>query len=159
MRLARVTLAIVPLLMSCSTTPPRGQFIDQVITPLSVQLADERIDTRKAQILADKSSTESLGSIGGVAGFSVGGPPGAAIGGMIGSALASTHNADVDTQVAELEAQRIPFRKKVAAILIERVAPIDEGFSLCVEQKERRYQYQAGQFQRQPDGPACQPTH
>ncbi len=68
--------------------------------------------------------------------------------------------AQYEETLAWLETRRLPLKRELLDLLLKRTVTTTEGFSACVEGKQRRYQAEAGgRFTRLADGPnPCETT-
>ncbi len=137
-------------LMSCAhATPPAsiGDFTDQILDPLALRIADEKISETGAELKAvrtPKSSTQTLASVLNELPW---------IGKLLNVSTA-TRKAQLDQDLAWLETRRMPLKRELLDLFVSRTIQEEEIFSFCVNGVERRYQaLETGRFTRLPDGP------
>jgi|CXWL01.1.fsa_nt_gi hypothetical protein len=136
---------------SCATAPilptaptlPFGEFVDQVLDPLSGKIADEHIQQAQADLKAGQLSPVLLTLLG-----SAFGPGGT----VAGAGLANLQTATIDQKSAQLDTRRLPLKKELLALFTSRAKAESDHYSVCVEGAERRYGVQSGKFVRLADG-------
>jgi hypothetical protein len=145
-RLFPTTLLILAL-VACTSIPPSRDFSTQVLAPLADELADARVERVKKAVTTGQIPFTELGSLLGPHGASVEG----------GSDVLNKNS--LSKQVAAIEARRGPLKAEILALIEQRVKRTETGLAVCVEGKERRYDYSGGQFVRVADGPGpCERT-
>src|SRR5262245_10378560 len=167
-------------LSSCAHTTSqasRGDFSDHVLEPLASQLADEHIAQGRADITLTYLEREKR--------ISEGRPDvvGEATIHGLGSLLiepsesdrtkslpvveenqafkdASMRRVQYEETLAWLETRRLPLKRELLDLLLKRTVATSEGFTVCVEGKQRQYQaVEGGRFTRLADGPGpCETT-
>lgn len=146
MRLLRKPLVFVFLCSSCAafttSSPPIGEFFDQVLDPLAAKIANERIEQAQAELKSGQISTGLAGLLG------LAPPYGPIAGGLI-----ALNNANVDAQATALDARRLPLKNELLKLFESRAKATTDGYAVCVEGVERRYRVQDGKFLRGENGP------
>jgi hypothetical protein len=168
------------MLLSCAHTAPQaslGDFSDQVLEPLASRLADEHLAQARADIsltyqeqekrIAKGSLDESARAMIHGLGLYLFGP----LGDLGGESLfqlmqsqaakdASVRHAEYEEVLAWLETRRLPLKRELLDLFENRAVPTGQGFSVCVEDKQRQYQtVEGGRFTRLADGPGpCETT-
>jgi hypothetical protein len=151
--LQRLALVFCVCLASCQhSSPPSlpsaslGDFTDQVLEPLAVRLADEKIIQDRADSIARFTPKASER---GVQDLLTGIP-------YVGKLLEygeSTRKAELEEELAWLETRRIPLKREILDLFVSRTVPTNAGFSVCVEGRQRQYKLtEGGRFTRLADG-------
>ena len=143
-------------LMSCAHAAPRasvGDFTDQILEPLALRIADEKISEAGAELKSartPKASTQTLATVLNELPW---------IGKLLNVSTAS-RKAQLDEDLAWLETRRMPLKRELLDLFVGRTVQDQETFSFCVNGVERRYQaIEPGRFTRLPDGPGpCEIT-
>jgi len=153
--LAHSSIGALIFCASCAVVPPSpslpiGEFVEQVLDPLSGKIADERIQHAQAELKAGQLSPGLLSFLGLAFG------PGGAV---AGNSLATLGNASLDQKSAQLETRKLPLKNEILTLLTKRTQVKGENYAVCVEQVERLYGVQDGRFVRLADGPGpCETT-
>lgn len=136
----------LPFVFACTlSSPPSilpiGEFIDQVLNPLSDTLASDYLDKAKADLRHTRTPDPLSGSVLGLLDAASGG-------------LASTANrADIERSLMYLESRRLPLKRELLDLFTQRTREAEGIYAVCVEGKERRYDGRGTRFLRLVDGP------
>ena len=148
MRLRDVILSLsCALLVGCASAPPmpsQASFTQQILDPLSSQIADQILAQRKAAIASGQLNATVLGTLGSIIAPILGFPPRAGI--ATGSALAGLQNSSIEQRLALLESRRPALKRELLTLFQQRTMRIENGFAVCVDGQERRYVVQDGGF-------------
>lgn len=140
------------VLASCAhAVPPAspasiGDFTDQILEPLALRVADEKIIEAGAELRlahTPKASTQTMAGLLNELPW---------IGKLLNFSSVS-QRARLDEQLAWLETRRMPLKRELLDLFVSRTTRDDDIFSFCINGHERRYQaINAGRFTRLPDG-------
>ena len=162
MRCLLVTLFFLTACTSTPVAPPVpplafGDFIDEVLTPLSAQKADEVLTQVKAKLevrYREGANTSELWKIVGNVASAVGYPL-ASVGINTLSALAGDRQREHEVALARLEAERIPLQKKLLQLYTSRTSQQEGRYRFCADGKLRQYEIRGLRFARLEDDPAA----
>jgi len=151
-----IILALVlTLLVGCASAQPlpsQTSFTQYILDPLSRQIADQKIDHRKAKIASGRLDPGLMSTLGSIVAPMVGYPP--ATGAETGSLMAEYLNSSIEQQLAIVESRRSALKEELFALYQQQTKRIENGFAVCVEGEERRYVMEEGSFTRSlKDGP------
>lgn len=149
-------LLLCGALVSCAHAGPRasiGDFTDQILEPLALRVADEKILEAGAEM---KSAQTPKASVQTMTSLLTGVP-------WVGSLLnlgTASRKAHLEEDLAWLETRRIPLKRELLDLFIVRTSREGETFIFCVNGVQRRYQsIDTNRFTRLPDGPGpCEST-
>lgn len=138
-------------LVSCAHAPlPRasmGDFTDQVLEPIALRVADEKITEASAELKSahtPKAATQTMASLLTELPW---------IGKLLSYRTVS-QRAQLDEDLVWLETRRLPLKRELLELFVLRTTQDGETFSFCVNGVERRYRViEASRFTRLPDGP------
>lgn len=137
------------------TTPPAsiGDFVDHVLEPLALRLADEKITEASARLKVEHTPKASIQT---VASFLYDIP-------WVGKLLSFrnvSRKAQLEEDLVGLETQRIPVKRELVTLFVSRTNYEGDTFTLCVDGIQRRYQaLDTNRFTRLVDGPGpCELT-
>jgi hypothetical protein len=147
---ASCALLLCAAMVSCAHAMPRasmGDFTDQILEPLALRVADEKIIEAGAAFKAartPKASTQTMATlltdipwIGKLLSFS-----------------SVSRKAQLDEELIWLETRRMPLKRELLDLLVFRTTQDDDTFMFCLDNVQRRYQaMETGRFTRLPDGP------
>ncbi len=140
-------------------TPPPGHasigdFMDYVLEPLALRVADEKISEASAGL---KLARTPKGAVQSVASLLQDVPW---VGPLLNFSTVS-QKARLEEDLAWLETRRIPLKRELLDVFVSRTAHADDTFTVCIDRVERRYQaLDINRFTRLPDGPGpCEPLH
>jgi hypothetical protein len=136
-------------LVSCAHAVPRasiGDFTDQILEPLALRVADEKVSEAGAEIKSartPKASIQTLASVLNELPW---------IGRLLNVSTAS-RKAALDQDLAWLETRRMPLKRELLDLFVRRTIQEEDTFAFCVNGVERRYQaIETNRFTRLPDG-------
>lgn len=115
-------------------TPSLGDFTDEVLAPLSRQLADDIIAHEKALLIAGAKGQNQLFSDSDMA-----------------------RDTQLQQELALLEPKRLPLQREIRDLLVKRTKTTSGGFSICLENSERIYKprFSGAGYTRVSDSPAA----
>src|SRR5262249_42932029 len=141
MRLRDVTPAMsCAFLVACASAaslPSQAAFTQHIPDPLSSQIADQKIDQRKAKIISGRLDPRLMSTLGSIVAPTLGYPP--AAGAEMGSLMAGYLNSSLEQQLTIVERRRSALKEELFALYRQRTKRIDNGFAVCVEGQERQY--------------------
>lgn len=135
----------------CTTpTPTKGDFIDQVLEPLSMRLAEEKY----AQTRADANHRCAVqASEGGLAMDAAKALPGLRDIARVGEEKLERAKQE---HLAWLETRRIPLKQGILNTLVTQTEQTDSDFTVCVDGRKRHYTgLKNGRFTRLDDEGSC----
>jgi hypothetical protein len=152
---------VLMLLVGCASAPPlpaQASFTQQILVPLSKQIADQKIDQRKAEIARGRLDPGLMSTLGSIVAPTVGYPP--TTGAEMGSLMAGFLNSSIEHDLALVESRRSALKEELFTRYEQGTKRIDNGFAVCVEGQDRQYVVEHGNFTRSPtDGPGpCEQT-
>ena len=153
MRLRDVILSMsCALLVGCAAAPPmppQASFTQQILDPLSSQIADQKIDQRKAKLAKGRLNPTLMSPLCSLFAPMLGFPLAAC-----SPALVALLNSSIEQDLATLESRRPALKQELLARYQQGAKRIENGFAVCVEGQERRYVTEEGSFTRSlTDGP------
>ena len=134
--------------VSTAPTPTKGDFIDQVLEPLSMRLADEKY----AQTVADVNHRCAVEASNEAAQFLK------AIPGLKGIMKMGDEKLELAKQahLAWLETRRSPLKQEIQNTLVTQTEQTGSDFTVCVDGLERHYTgLNNGRFTRLADEGSC----
>src|SRR5262249_22244162 len=150
-----ILASVLTLLVGCASAQPlpsQTSFTQYILDPLSRQIADQKIDHRKAKIASGRLDPGLMSTLGSIVAPMVGYPP--ATGAETGSLMAEYLNSSIEQQLAIVESRRSALKEELFALYLQRTKRIKNGFAVCVEGQERQYVMEEGSFTRShTDGP------
>lgn len=149
-------LLLCGTLASCAHALPRasiGDFTDQILEPLALRVADEKISVVSADMKSartPKASTQTMASLLTELPW---------VGRLLSFGTVS-RKAHLDEDLVWLETRRIPLKRELLELFVLRTTQEGETFTLCADGVQRRYQaIDPSRFTRLPDGPGpCEST-
>ena len=151
-----IILGLVPtLLVGCASArplPSEASFTQQILDPLSRQIADQKIDQRKAKIASGRLDPGLMSTLGSIVAPMLGYPPDA--GAQTGNLMAAYLNSSIEQQLTIVESRRSPLKEELLVLYQQQTKRIENGFAVCVEGQEWQYVMEEGSFTRSlMDGP------
>jgi hypothetical protein len=149
-------ILIINTSLSCAPIAPRaslGDFTDEVLEPLALRVADEKISevsaerkfarTPKATIQTLAMLLQDIPWIGKLVTFDT-----------------VSRKAQLEEDLAWLDTRRIPLKRELLNLFVLRTKQDGEVFSFCISGVQRRYQaIEAARFTRLADGlDSCEQT-
>ena len=153
-RLIIPALVLTPLVgcASAPSLPSQTSFTLHILDPLSSQIANQKIEQRKAKIVSGRLDPGLMSTLGSIVAPTLGYPP--AAGAEMGSLMAGYLNSSLEQQLTIVERRRSALKEELFALYRQRTKRIDNGFAVCVEGQERQYTMEEGSFARSlTDGP------
>jgi hypothetical protein len=154
-----IILALVlTLFVGCASVPSQASFTQQILDPLSKQIADQKIDQRKAEIARGRLDPGLMSTLGSIVAPTVGYP--ATAGAEMGSLMAGFLNSSIEHDLALVESRRSALKEELFTRYEQGTKRIDNRFAVCVEGQEHQYMMEHGNFTRSStDGPGpCEQT-
>ena len=146
---------VLTLLVGCASAPPlpsQAFFTQHILDPLSRQIADQKIDQRKAKIASGRLDPGLMSTLGSIVAPMLGYPPD--VGAQTGSLMAAYLNSSIEQQLTIVESRRSPLKEELLVLYQQQTKRIENGFAVCVEGQERQYVMEEGSFTRSlMDGP------